>query len=256
MTFQSVTFGTNGEIVSTDGQALNRGIQNSALSDSQKANVGIHINTSDFARFNTGSGPASQGSSTSRVQLLQDDGLVRVGGFEVRPEVAEKLAKVAPGLFVDPAIKAVEAAKAADNAKDEEAQREDLNRHPDEQIEAAHQHFVGEVSTQNKVSLLVYAHRGESPPADLLNRIADEMHVPLHEAVDKINAISMATQAQFTVLARSMGLDADKAADWIRENRRDTAMAASQAHGLRRDLLAWKPLLEQYKSATGDGVRR
>jgi hypothetical protein len=30
-------------------------------------------------------------------------------------------------------------------------------------------------------------------------------------------------------------------------------MAAVQAHGLRRDLMAWKPLLEQYKSATADG---
>ena len=66
----------------------------------------------------------------------------------------------------------------------------------------------------------------------------------------------MATQAQFTILARSMNLDADKAADWIKEHRKDTAMAAAQAHGLRRDLLAWKPLLENYKAATGDGVKR
>jgi hypothetical protein len=50
-----------------------------------------------------------------------------------------------------------------------------------------------------------------------------------------------------------MNLDADKAADWIREHRRDTAMVAAQAHGLRRDLLAWKPLLEDYRMATGDG---
>jgi hypothetical protein len=97
--------------------------------------------------------------------------------------------------------------------------------------------------------------KGEAPPADLINRIADEMHVPLHEAVDKINAISMATRAQFTVLARSMNLDADKAADWIKTNRRDSAMAVAQAHTLRRDLMAWKPLLEDYRRATGDGVK-
>ena len=82
------------------------------------------------------------------------------------------------------------------------------------------------------------------------------MHEPLDRAIDKINTISMATQAQFTILARSMNLDADKAADWIKEHRKDTAMAAAQAHGLRRDLLAWKPLLQDYKAATGDGVKR
>jgi hypothetical protein len=130
-----------------------------------------------------------------------------------------------------------------------------LTANPDDQIEAAHQHFVGEVSTQNKVALLVYAHRGEAPPADLLKSIADEMHEPLDRTIDKINAISMATQAQFTVLARSMGLDADKAADWIKDHRKDSAMAAAQAHGLRRDLLAWRPLLEDYRRATGDGVK-
>jgi hypothetical protein len=81
------------------------------------------------------------------------------------------------------------------------------------------------------------------------------MRVPLHEAIDKVNAISMGTQAQFTVLARSMGLDADRAADWIKANRRDTAMAVAQAHGLRRDLMAWKPLLQDYRAATGDGVK-
>jgi hypothetical protein len=100
---------------------------------------------------------------------------------------------------------------------------------------------------------MVYAHKGEAPPADLIKTIADEMHVPLHEAIDKVNAISMATQAQFTVLARSMNLDADKAADWIKSHRRDTAMVAAQAHGLRRDLMAWKPLLEDHRAATGDG---
>ena len=103
---------------------------------------------------------------------------------------------------------------------------------------------------------MVYAHRGEAPPADLIKSIADEMHVPVHEAVDKLNAISMATQAQFTVLARSMNLDADKAADWIKAHRSDSAMVAAQAHALRRDLMAWKPLLADYKAATGDGVRR
>lgn len=159
-------------------------------------------------------------------------------------------------LHIEPVAKQAQAKAEADTAAAEEATREDLNRHPDEQIEAAHKHFVGEVSTQNQIALLVAAHRGEAPSNELLNRIASEMHEPLDRAIDKINTISMATQAQFTILARSMNLDADKAADWIKEHRKDTAMAAAQAHGLRRDLLAWKPLLQDYKAATGDGVKR
>jgi hypothetical protein len=209
-----IQFSSDGTIHSMDGQVLNKAVQNpSALSDAQKSRVGITTNTSDYASFNTGAVQASHGSSTLRVQLQAPTGLVRVAGFEVRPEVAETMKETSPELFIEPSVKAAEAAKEADNAKDEEATREDLNRHPDDQIEAAHQHFVGEVSAQNQVGLLVYAHRGEVPPADLIKSIADEMHVPLHEAIDKINAISMATQAQFTVLARSMNLDADKAAD-------------------------------------------
>jgi hypothetical protein len=198
---------------------------------------------------------ATHRQNATQVQLRAPTGLVKVGNFEVTPEVAQTLTEAAPEMFEDPSVKAQEAAEAADEAKAEEISREDLNRHPDDQIEAAHQHFVGDVSTQNQIALLVAAHRGEAPSNELLNRIASEMHVPLHEAIDKVNAISMATQAQFTVLARSMNLDADKAADWIKEHRKDSAMAAAQAHGLRRDLLAWRPLLDGYRRATGDGVK-
>jgi hypothetical protein len=255
MSYQSITFGSNGEIVNTDLESHVR--PNNVVPDSRKGNVGIAVNQSQFASFNTGvEGSATQGSSTLRVQMRQPNGLVNVGGYEVKPEVVETLKEASPEIFIEPAAKQAQAKAAADEARAEEATREDLNRHPDEQIEAAHQHFVGEVSTQNQISLLVYAHRGEAPPADLLNRIASEMHVPLHEAIDKVNAISMATQAQFTVLARSMNLDANKAADWIKDHRKDSAMAAAQAHGLRRDLLAWGPLLEDYRRATGDGVKR
>ena len=65
--------------------------------------------------------------------------------------------------------------------------------------------------------------------------------------------VTQGVQAQFTVLAKSMGLDADKAADWLKDHRKDTAFAAAQAHFLRRDLMAWKPLLSDYQAATGDG---
>jgi hypothetical protein len=267
---EQIQFSADGSIHSRDGQVLNRGVQHpNALSDAQKAAVGIQTRDGNLTSWNSHSGNAQTTPKVSSVQLLQPTGRVAIAGTSVTPEVAATLAETAPDLVtrvrgadgkdeyltVDPAVKAAEAAKAADDARAEEISREDLNRHPVPEIEAAHQHFVGEVSNQNQIALLVYGHRGEAPPAELLKTIADEMHVPLHEAIDKVNAISMATQAQFTVLARSMNLDADKAADWLRTNRRDTAMAAAQAHGLRRDLMAWKPLLEQYRASTGDGVK-
>jgi hypothetical protein len=254
MSYQSVTFNSLGQAVDTTLESHVR--PNNVIHDSQKANVGITVNQSKYASFNTGSdAPAQASSGTMRVQMHQPTGLVKVNGFDVTPEVAATLTQAAPEAFQEPAAQEAKAKAEADNAAAEEATREDLNRHPDDQIEAAHQHFVGEVSTQNQVALLVAAHRGEAPSNELLNRIASEMHVPLHEAIDKVNAISMATQAQFTVLARSMNLNADRAADWIKEHRKDTAMVAAQAHGLRRDLLAWKPLLDDYRKATGDGVK-
>jgi hypothetical protein len=252
-----MTFNSDGTVFSQDGTVLNRAVNpNNILPDSQRQHVGVHVNSSDFASFQQHGGAATHGSSTTHVQLHADTGLVKVAGYETTPEVAATLQKAAPELFEAPEAKAAEAAKTADTAKAEEIAREDLNRHPDDQIEAAHQHFNGEVSAQNRIALMVYGQRGEAPPEALLNRIAEEMHVPLHEAIDKINGIGAATGAQFTVLARSMGVDADKAADWIKANRRDTGMVAAQAHWLRRDLMAWKPLLSDYKAATGDGRAR
>jgi hypothetical protein len=250
-----ITFSSDGSIHSMDGQVLNKAVNPAnAVSDAAKPSIGIATKVGGLTTYNSGSGMgATHRQSATQVQLRAPTGLVKVGDFEVTPEVAQTLTEAAPEMFVDPSVKAAEAALEADKARSEEATREDLNRHPDDQIEAAHQHFVGEVSQQNQIALMVYAHKGEAPPADLIKTIADEMHVPLHEAIDKVNAISMATQAQFTVLARSMNLNADKAADWIKSHRRDTAMVAAQAHGLRRDLMAWKPLLEDHRAATGDG---
>jgi hypothetical protein len=101
--------------------------------------------------------------------------------------------------------------------------------------------------------LMVYGQRNEAPPADLISNIARDMAVSVDEAITKINAVSAGTSAQFTVLAKSMGLNPVAAQAWIADHRKDTAMAAAQAHFLRRDLKAWEPLLNDYRDATGDG---
>jgi hypothetical protein len=253
MTFQSVTFNSSGQAVDTSLESHVR--PNNVLPDSQKANVNIQTRVGTLATYNTGAGPATQRVNVTQVQLQAPTGLVKVLGYDVKPEVAEKMRETSPEAFIEPEAKAAEEAKAAlaaDEARSEEVTREDLNRHPGE-IEGYHQHLTGEVSQQNLIGLMVYGQKGEAPPADLLKTVAQEMGESLDRAIDKINLVAQGVQAQFTVLARSMGLDADKAADWLRDHRKDTSMVASQAHFMRRDLMAWKPLLEDYRAATGDG---
>jgi hypothetical protein len=225
------------------------------LPDSQRGNHHIQVRTSGFARYQQHEGVATPGNATTSVQLLQDDGLVKVGGYEVKPEVAERLKGAAPQLFISDDAKAIEAAKESDNAKDDEALREELNRHADVTLEGYHQHVVGEVSPQSLISLMVHAQRGEAPPTSLLSNIARDMGETVGDALTKINAVNEGVLRQFTNLATAMGLNPDKAADWLRDHRKDTSMAAMQAHYLRRSVMSWKPLLEDYRSATGDGVK-
>jgi hypothetical protein len=249
--YQSITFDLSGQSVDTDLESHIR--PNNVLPDGQKANVGIQTRVGGLTTYNTGSdAPATHRQNTTQVQLQAPTGLVKVLGYDVKPEVAEKMRETSPEAFVEPSVKAAEAAKEADNAKDEEATREELNRHPGE-IEGYHQHITGEVNPQALIGLMVYGQKGEAPPADLLKTIAQQMGEPVDSAIQKINLVNQGVQAQFTVLARSMGLDADKAADWLRAHRKDSSMAVMQAHYLRRDLQAWTPLLKDYAAATGDG---
>jgi hypothetical protein len=168
-------------------------------------------------------------------------------------EVIENLKKMAPEMFVAPAAKQAEAAKEATEAKAEEATREELNRHADDTLEGYHQHVVGEVSQQHLIGLMVYGQRGEAPPESLLQAIAGEMGEPIDSAITKVNAVAGGVQRQFTNLATAMKLDPEKAAVWLKEHRKDTSLAVAQAHFMRRDVMAWRPLLEDYRAATGDG---
>jgi hypothetical protein len=222
------------------------------LADSQRGNHHIQTNTSGFARYQQHEGAATQGNGTTKVQLHAPDGQVQIGQYRTDAASAENLKVMAPEMFEAPEVKAAEAAAAQIDAAAEAVAREELNRHPGE-IEGYHRHIASDVSPQSLISLMVYAQRGEAPPASLISNIARDMGETVDNAVAKVNLVNQGVQAQFTVLARSMNLDADKAADWLRDHRKDTSMAALQAHYLRRDLQAWKPLLEDYQASTGDG---
>jgi hypothetical protein len=259
MTYNSIQFGVSGQPVADD--IADHVHPNNVLPDSQRHRVNdIALRDGTLSSFNSHSGATTAAPAVNSVQLKASTGLVKVPGtpHEVTPEVLEIMKKTSPELFIEPEAKAAQEAAAAldaDKARSEEISREDLNRHPGE-IEGYHQHIVGEVSAQNLIGLMVAGQKGEAPSEALLHRIAQEMGEPLGSAIDKVNLVSQGVQAQFTALARSLGLDADKAADWIKDHRKDTAMAAAQAHFMRRDMMAWKPLLADYQAATGDGRKR
>jgi hypothetical protein len=244
----SIQFGVNNEVISDD---IASHVRPSAMSDAAKANIGIQTRAGVLTTYQQATG-AQQGNGTTRVQLRTPDGQVQIGGLRTDAATAENLKVMAPELFEAPEVKQAAAAKVADAAREEEITREDLNRHPGE-IEGYHQHITGDVSPQSLISLMVYAQRGETPPASLISNIARDMGETVDNAVAKVNLVNQGVQAQFTVLARSMNLDADKAADWLRDHRKDSSMVALQAHYLRRDLQAWKPLLEDYQASTADG---
>jgi hypothetical protein len=253
----AIQFSTDGSIHSLNGDVLNKGVMNpSAMSDAAKANIGITVNQSKYASFNTGSDTeATTRSSYESVQLRTPDGKVQIGAYRTDPATVETLKVQAPEMFVAPEVKQAEAAKRIDAAREDAATAEDLGRHQDDALEGYHQHVVGEVNPQSLISLLVYGQRGEAPPADLLNNIARDMGESVESAITKVNAVAGGVHRQFSNLATAMGVDPEKAAVWLKDHRKDTSMAATQAHLMRRDVRAWLPLLEDYRMATGDGVK-
>jgi hypothetical protein len=255
VTYQSIQLGMNNEPVDDNLESHIRPV--TSAHDSRAAGRTIQTRTGVLDTYQQHTGAQSAPLVTS-VQLKASTGLVQVPGTNhmVTPEVLETMRETSPELFEETATPtAPTATKPADNAKDEEAAREAANRHPDE-IEGYHQHILGEVATQDLIGLMVYGQKGETIPAALVNRIASQMGETVDTAVQKLNLVKRSVDMQFTLMAQGMGLDANRAALWIAEHRKDTAMAATQAHYLSRDKAAWTPLLTDYAQATGDGRKR
>jgi hypothetical protein len=250
-----IHFSSDGTIHSMDGQVLNRSVNPAtAVPDGQAVNSQTRVGT--LATYNTGAGPATQRVNVTQVQPQAPTRLVKVAGYDVKPEVAEKMKETSPHLFIEPEAKAAEEAKAAlaaDKAREDEAKGTELGRHADDNLESYHQHLVGEVFQRNLIGLMVYGQKNETPPADLLKTIAQDMGEPLDRAIDKVNAVIGGVHRQFNNLATAFGVNPEKAAVWLKEHRNGTAMVVSQAHLMRRDVRGWLPLLEDYRAATGDG---
>jgi hypothetical protein len=143
-------------------------------------------------------------------------------------------------------------AKATEAAREAAAKEEaEINRHPHAAIEEAHASFARDVPTQDAISLLVKAHRGQQPTEADINRIAEAMNVPANVAADRLRAMNTGIEGQFSALARAHGVNPDSAADWIRTRRSSDALTAVRDHVLGRNLRAWEPLIAAYKAAGG-----
>jgi hypothetical protein len=268
MTFQSVTFGTdNRTVISTDHDHLNRGVQNpNALSDTQKANVNIATRDGNLSTWNSHGGNAQVTSPVTSVQMLERTGRVMVAGHSVTEEVAATLAETAPDLVtrvrgadgkdeyltVDPAAKAAEAAKEADNAKDEEAKREEINRFVDPEAEAASLHVNSDVSLSDRTQLLWQLHSTGTVNGPTLQRVAEQMFLPVDQAVEALNAIHTNHSMQVATLCGAKGVDAQGFAAWAKTNRATEMFRAVTIQANERDFVrAWSGLVDEFKARGG-----
>jgi hypothetical protein len=265
MTFQSVTFGTdNRTVISTDHDHLNRGVMNpNALSDSQKANVNIATRDGNLSTWNSHGGNAQTSPKVTSVQMLAKTGLVKVAGHEVTEEVAATLAETAPDLVtrvrgadgkdeyltVDPAAKAAEAAKEADNAKDEEAKGAEINRFVDDAAEGVAMHIANEVSLSDRTQLLWQLHSTGTVSGPTMQRVAEQMNLSVDEAAEALNAVHTNHSFQVATLCGAKGVDAQGFATWAKTNRATEMFRAVQIQANERDFVrAWSGLVDEFKA--------
>jgi hypothetical protein len=193
--------------------------------------------------------------------------LIRVPGLgEVTIEVAQRIGLLSsnpesgrptnatPEAISEATGKAAQgrAQAAAQEAQATEAERVSLNAHPVQEIEAAHQTFVSQVSESDKIGMLVQLGQGNVRP-QLMHRVAEQMGMTPEAAGEAFKAVELGTRMQLTALARSKGVDVDAFANWARASvRSDRLLQAQQRHVLSRDLIgAWGGLIAEYKATLG-----
>ena len=271
-TMSSIQFNADGSVHSVDSNVLQSTVanQNFASGDHREASRSIQITDGSLLRSQIGPDGNLVNSVSHgpvRSQLVDHGNSMLVGGMRTSPEAAAILARQAPQLIQGQATDDAEAQLSAQHARDaaaaqaaeaeaarEEASRVDLNKHPFPEVEEAHNAFATKVPTQDAIGLLITANQGQSPSGAQLNRIADAMGVDVGTAIDRLNLMSEGVRQQFAALARAEGVDPDAAADWLRKTKPDAVMSVVQAHTLRRDLLAWRPLIAEYKRFKGDAL--
>jgi hypothetical protein len=253
MTFQSVTFGTdNRTIVSNDHDHLNKGVMNpNALSDAQKANVNIATRDGNLSTWNSHSGNAQTAPKVTSVQLAQPTGRVAIAGTTVTPDVLETMKVTSPELFIEPEAKAAKQAEAAAVEADAaaEASRVQLNTFVDPAAEAVAMHINSDVGLADRTQLLWQLHSTGTVSGPTLQRVAEQMHLSVDEAVESINAVHTNHSMQVATLCGAKGVDAQAFGSWAKTNRSTEMFRAIQVQANERDFVrAWSGLVDEFKA--------
>jgi hypothetical protein len=245
-----IQFGVDGNLINDD---ISSHVNPANSMNGHAARNNIATRTGELSTWNA-AGTHTQAPASTSVQLHPDDGLVRVPGttHEVRPEALETLKRTAPQLFVPEAEKAAAAAAAAAADAADESLRADLARHSDDQTEAAHMMFVGEVSTPDAIAMLVQMHQNGVPSDSTMHKVGEAMGLTPDQTVTTLNKMAGGVQNQLTALATAHGVDADAFADWMRSSRREESLKALTTHVISRDVFgAWNSHLIDFKARTG-----
>jgi hypothetical protein len=246
----SIQFGVNNEIVNTD---LETHIRPSAMSDRAKTNIGIAINQSDFARYQQFGG-STQGPSVHRIQTVQSDGSVAVGntGLRTDPTSAAHAIAMDPSLADTPADTAAKVAAAQKIVADEKQEADDvaeLNRFVDPAAEAAALHVNSDVSLSDRTQLLWQLHSTGTVNGPTLQRVAEQMYLPVDQAVEALNAIHTNHSFQVATLCGSRGVDAQAFGSWAKAHRSTEMFHAVQKQANDRDFVgAWSSLVDEFKA--------
>jgi hypothetical protein len=250
----SIQFNSDNTVHSNEGTVLNKAVNPAnAMSDGQKANVNITTRTPGLTRYNTGSdAPATHRNSTTSVQLQSPTGRVAILGTTVAPEVYERMKETSPELFLEPEAKAaqkVEAADAAADAAAEEAKRAEINRFVDDAAEGAALHVNSDVSLSDRTQLLWQLHSTGTVNGPTLQRVAEQMLLPVDQAVEALNAIHTNHSMQVATLCGAKGVDAQAFAGWAKTNRATEMFRAVTIQANERDFVrAWSGLVDEFKA--------
>jgi hypothetical protein len=176
---------------------------------------------------------------------MRSDPVSAARAIEMNPSLADTPEQVAAKIVAGEAT--VKAAADAEKAKTE------LNRFADDAAEGVMMHVNSEVSFEDRTRFLIEMTRDGQPSTATLQRISEQLHLPVGETVDALNAITTNISFQLGALCGAHGVDAQAFSAWAKEPaRKEEAFRAMQHHANARDVEgAWTGMVQAFKARGG-----
>jgi hypothetical protein len=113
-------------------------------------------------------------------------------------------------------------------------------------------HISNDVAFADQVSLLHQLHTTGTVSEATLQRVAEQLHMSVGEAVDAINAVTVNTSLQLQALCNAKGVDAQAFSAWMKSAHPTEMFKAMQVHTQERDLMrAWNGHVAAFKARGG-----